>query len=275
MIEDILSDTIQKASAVTQDGDFQKDGLLHCGKCGKPKQCRVPFPFGIRIVGCVCQCRIDEENAEKAEMEALERQRKVKKLRNTTGQMDASMCFAAAEDCKAIRAGHAYVATWDKLPDHSNHLGLLLSGPSGSGKTFAISCIGNALLDKGVAVNMETFPRLTALPYESRSSAIEKMVKAPLLILDDFGAERTSGYALETIYLLVDGRYRQKAPLIVATDLSLKVLRAENVPSERKSIYSRLLEMCVPVELEAETDWRADKAAERLGEAARLWKPYL
>lgn len=271
MIEDILADTIRKASAAAQDGDFQKDGLLHCGKCGKPKQCRIQLPFGIRIVGCMCQCRIDAENAEKAEMEALELRRKVEKLRSS-GRVDATMCFETAEDCKAIRAGCAFVDTWDK---QSNRLGLLLSGPSGSGKTFAISCIGNALLDKGVPVCMESIPRLAALPYENRMSVVEEMLKVPLLILDDFGAERVSAYAQETIYLIVDGRYRRKAPLIVATDLPLKVLRAENVSPERKRIYSRLLEMCVPVELEAGTDWRADKAAERLGAAARLWKPYL
>lgn len=271
MIKDILSDTIRKASAAAQDGDFQEDGLLHCGKCGKPKQCRIQLPFGEWIVGCMCQCRIDAEKAEKAEMEALELRRKVEKLRGD-GQVDAAMCFTKAADCKAVRIGCAYVASWDK---QSDCLGLLLSGPSGSGKTFAINCIGNALLDKGVSVRLETFPQLAALPYENRMSVIEEMLKVPLLILDDFGAERVSAYAQETIYLIVDGRYRRKAPLIVATDLPLKVLRAENVSPERKRIYSRLLEMCVPVELEAETDWRADKAAERLGAAARLWKPYL
>ena len=83
MIEDVLSDTIQKASAVTQDGDFQKDGLLHCGKCGKPKQCRIQVPFGERIVSCMCQCQIDAEAAERAEMEALELRRKVEKLCRT------------------------------------------------------------------------------------------------------------------------------------------------------------------------------------------------
>ncbi len=271
MIEDVLSDTIQKASAVTQDGDFQKDGLLHCGKCGKPKQCRIQVPFGERIVSCMCQCQIDAEAAERAEMEALELRRKVEKLCRT-GHVNSAMCFETAEDCKAIRAGHAYVASWDK---QSDCLGLLLSGPSGSGKTFAINCIGNALLDKGIPVRLETFPQLAALPYENRMSAIEEMLKVPLLILDDFGVERTSAYVLESMYLIVDGRYRRRAPLIVATDLPLKVLRAENVSPERKRIYSRLLEMCVPVELEAGTDWRADKAAERLGAAARLWKPYL
>lgn len=270
-MDNILDGIIQKASAVTQDGDFQKDGLLHCGKCGKPKQCRIQLPVGTRIGGCMCQCQIDAENAEKAGMEALELRRKVEKLRRT-GHVNSAICFAKAEDCKAIRAGHAYVASWDKRLDR---LGLLLSGPSGSGKTFAISCIGNALLDKGVPVCMESFPRLAALPYENRISVIEEMVKVPLLILDDFGAERVSAYAQETIYLIVDGRYRRKAPLIVATDLPLKVLRAENVSPERKRIYSRLLEMCVPVELEGEMNWRADKAAERLGEAVKLWKPYL
>ena len=270
-MDNILDGIIQKASAVTQDGDFQKDGLLHCGKCGKPKQCRIQLPFGEWIVGCMCQCRIDAEKAEKAEMEALELRRKVEKLRRT-GHVDSTMCFAKAADCKAIRAGYAYVASWDK---QSDCLGLLLSGPSGSGKTFAVNCIGNALLDKGIPVCMESFPRLAALPYENRMSVIEEMLKSPMLILDDFGVERTSAYVLESMYLIIDGRYRRRAPLIVATDLPLKVLRAENVSPERKRIYSRLLEMCVPVELEAETDWRADKAAERLGAAARLWKPYL
>lgn len=272
-MDEILPDLIQKATAKMQDGDFLKDGLLHCGKCSMPKQCRVPFPFGVQIFGCMCQCQIDAEEAEKAETEALELRRRVEKLRSA-GRVDASMCFASAEDCKAIRYARAYVESWDKLSDCSKRLGLLFSGPSSCGKTFAISCIGNALLDKGVPAHMETFPRIAALPYENRVSVIEEMVKVPLLILDDFGAERASGYALETIYLVVDGRYRRKLPLVVTTDLSPNVLRGSAVP-ERKRIYSRLLEMCVPVSLDSEKDWRADRAAEHLTKAAKLWTSHL
>lgn len=68
----------------------------------------------------------------------------------------------------------------------------------------------------------------------------------PLLIIDDFGMERGTEYALEQIYNIVDSRYRSRKPLIVTTNLTLDEIRHPQDTAHAR-IYDRLLEMCVPV----------------------------
>ena len=48
------------ASAKVNDGDVidPRDGLLYCGRCGAPKQVRIPAAYGTeRIVTCLCRCQ--------------------------------------------------------------------------------------------------------------------------------------------------------------------------------------------------------------------------
>lgn len=90
--------------------------------------------------------------------------------------------------------------------------GVVFFGPVGSGKTFAAGCIANALLDRGVPVLMTNFPKLLALAGDGRevswTEEIQKMQNYSLVILDDFGAERESEYALEKIFYVIDERWQ-------------------------------------------------------------------
>ena len=64
-----------------------------------------------------------------------------------------------------------------------------------------------------------------------------------LLVLDDLGAERSTEYAIEQLYAIVDQRYRSGKPLIVTTNMTLEQLK--NGPElGRRRIYERVLEMC-------------------------------
>ena len=82
--------------------------------------------------------------------------------------------------------------------------------------------------------------------FSGRNEAIDKLCRYPLLIIDDFGMERGTDYALEQIYNIVDSRYRSRKPLIVTTNLTLDEIRhPQDTPHTR--IYDRLLEMCVPI----------------------------
>ena len=49
-------------------GDFMQDGLLYCGKCKTPKQCRVTVCGEEHTVPCMCDCR---EQAKKRFMSPL------------------------------------------------------------------------------------------------------------------------------------------------------------------------------------------------------------
>ena len=70
-----------------------------------------------------------------------------------------------------------------------------------------------------------------------------------LLIIDDLGVERSSEYALENIFSVIDWRYRLGRPLIIKTNLPLVQLKQET-KIEKKRIYDRILERCIPVKID-------------------------
>ena len=110
-------------------------------------------------------------------------------------------------------------------------------------------CIANALMEQEVPVRMTNFARiLNELngSFSSRNEVIDKLCRYPLLIIDDFGMERGTEYALEQIYNIVDSRYRSRKPLIVTTNLTLDEIRYPQDTAHAR-IYDRLLEMCIPI----------------------------
>lgn len=81
--------------------------------------------------------------------------------------------------------------------------------------------------------------------FSGRNDIVDDLCRYPLLVIDDFGMERGTEYALEQVYNIVDSRYRSRKPLIVTTNLTLDEIRHPHTAHAR--IYDRLLEMCVPV----------------------------
>ena len=45
-----------------------EDGLLYCGKCHTPVQCRITFEGKERLMPCICKCQKEERERQK-EME--------------------------------------------------------------------------------------------------------------------------------------------------------------------------------------------------------------
>ena len=82
--------------------------------------------------------------------------------------------------------------------------------------------------------------------FSGRNEVVDKLCRYPLLIIDDFGMERGTEYALEQIYNIVDSRYRSRKPLIVTTNLTLDEIRHPQDTAHAR-IYGRLLAMCVPI----------------------------
>lgn len=230
------------------EGDFTgEDGLLRCGKCGGKKRSRIEVSGEEIIVPVPCECRLraaEEEKKQTAAMLAAMRSSELRRL----SLMDSSLAeyrFSAAderENSVSIGMCRRYADLFPKMKQANR--GLLLFGSVGTGKTFTAACIANALLEQGIPVVMTSLVKLVdggADELCSRMSAID------LLILDDLGAERSTDYALEKVYNVVDSRYRAGLPVIYTTNLTLEELKH---PADMRyaRIYDRVLERCFPVE---------------------------
>ena len=142
---------------------------------------------------------------------------------------------------------HRYVEQWQTM--RTENIGLLFWGGVGTGKSFLAGCIANALMEQEVPVHMTNFAHILNEmnnSFSGRNEVVDRLCRYPLLIIDDFGMERSTEYALEQIYNIVDSRYRSRKPLIVTTNLTSDEIRRPQDTAHAR-IYDRLLEMCVPI----------------------------
>jgi DNA replication protein DnaC len=120
---------------------------------------------------------------------------------------------------------------------------LVIYGPKGNGKSHLAAAIANHLIKKQrTATLFLTVPDLLQGLREevkvsmqgeaARPALLQAAQEAPVLIVDDLGAERCTPWAEEQLFLLFDFRYRLELPTVAITNEALDALPAR--------IYSRL-----------------------------------
>ena len=262
--ENVFERLEQKASAAIQpeSGDYMQDGLLYCGKCNTAKQCRIELFGAVRTPYCLCKCAAAARDAEQAEYRRREKLQEIQKLRRL-GFPDVEMTRWTFDNDdgtyeRITTAAKNYVAKFAEMRKRGK--GLLLFGKVGTGKTFAAACIANALIDSGVPCLVTNFARLCNTIsglYDGKQDYIDGLNRFDLLVIDDLASERDTEYMGEIVQNIIDSRYRTGLPLIITTNLTSEELKH---PSEirKQRIYSRLFEMCVPIEVK-HSDRRKDK----------------
>ena len=240
--------------ALPSPGDYEQDGLLYCGKCHEPKQCIVIIGGIEKKMPCTCKCA-QKEPDKRDRIEQLQRQ----------GGVSPNYTFARAQPSKAMNACRRYADKWDKMA--KKNFGLVLWGGVGTGKTYAAHAIANELILRDIPVFVTSLSRVLNSGFD-KSEALRRIREAPLVVFDDLGAERSSEYALETVFMMVDERYRAHKPLIVTTNLTHDELKNPR-DVDRKRIYDRILGRCVPVQFDGGSK-REEEAAEMLRVAREL-----
>lgn len=262
-IKDIV-DRAENAIKVNPE-DYQKDGLWYCGKCHTPKQGRRKTPWGVVVKPMqLCQCG-EKAQEEIKRQEAIEKAKQLRRLGLPDRDMER-MTFSANDgrgDQRIINIAKRYVDNFRELRRKGK--GLMMIGDTGTGKTFAAACIVNALIDQGYTATMTNLSReinKVQGMFDGKQEYIDSFSRYSLLVLDDVGIEGATQYRLEMIYNIVDTRYRTGFPLVVTTNIPWSEISSQDVELPRKRIYSRLLEMCIPVSVNGDDRRRISLNAE-------------
>lgn len=258
-----------------QKEDYYVDGLRYCGICGGRKERFIEIAGVSRKVKCLCPCEDAKWYRDKREAEERERQMEIARLKSRS-LMDVryqgvlfSDVVVTDENRNTVELCRRYVDRFDMY--FRENQGLLFYGSVGTGKSYLAASIANELLNKGRSVMMTSFVKffeLIAKGRENEEEIMRSMDNASLLIIDDLGAERNTGYALEKVFNVIDNRYRLKKPMIITTNLEYNEMVMEEDLRYRR-IYDRIFEVCFPVKFTGKS-WRMLGSVDRAEKMRRL-----
>ena len=258
MIGVVVDEVLKKLEKTTNEGmktadDYIDDdtGLLMCGQCHTKKQKKISFLGEERIVGCLCRCAAEKLEKEREEYRVKEELLNIQKMKSA-GLQDRTFYNYTFDRCDASQGNAIYAK---RYVEHFSEMvqtgqGLLFWGNVGTGKTFLAGCIANALLEQKIPVLMTSFPKilnaLGGLYSSERNEYLASLNRYTLLVIDDMGIERESQYTIETIYTVIDERYKSGKPFIITTNIQLDALKNPQ-DVEHARIYDRIMEKCMPV----------------------------
>ena len=260
---------------MSEDYIDEKTGLLYCGRCHTPKEIRLPGgaePFGVRKFRVLCQCQQEAQDREEQEKQQREERERIQRLRREAFRdiPGESWRFNSAEMTDRLDKLRRYADHWEEM--QKNGCGLLLFGGVGTGKSYAAGCLSNALLDQGHSVRFvalsDVVNRMQGCYGDDREKYLRELLKPELLILDDLGSERSTSFGKEQVFDAINKRTLSGKPLVVTTNIPLKVMQTAADIQDRR-IFDRVLEKCVPIAFTGESFRRAN-AAENLRRAAAI-----
>ena len=244
MIDDFLEKLAARTKAITKEGDYIKDGILHCGVCNEPKQGIYTLPNGRKITPAImCRCEKEQEDRERKQLLEVEKLARKKDLMKGIIKSEKFLeCLFENDDGRQPEITticKKYVKAFPEL--RKKGYGMMLYGERDKGKSFYSCCIANALMENGYPVLFSTLVNLVKNQVEAYRGKVEEIDirNYDLIIIDDLGVEN----ATQTAFTVIDTIYSNKIPMIVTTNLSPTELKGTTI-IEKGRIYNRILEMC-------------------------------
>lgn len=140
--------------------------------------------------------------------------------------------------------------------------GLIITGESGVGKTHLAGAIANKLIEADKIVLMGRLTTLLDMIKEtfrdntkSENELIELYSNVDMIIIDDLGTERTSSWALEKLYTIIQNRCENGLPIIITTRFNKQGLIGRFSYSNDQDLVdatiSKLYQMCYGITLKS------------------------
>ena len=224
-----------------------------CGVCGQPKEVWVATTGELGYWARIdCDCDIERRRIENERSERWQAYYKIERLKREgfLNPQLAAIRFDTDEhpDSPQSLQAREYAENFQSMWEAGT--GMILDGTVGTGKTFYAACIANAVAEQGLSFSFMRFSdilqRMT--DWSNPRDMIRDICKKQLVVLDDFGSERETPYAIEQLARLIDERYNSGRPLVVTTNIKYEDIVAiadndvENI--EKQRVFDRVLHMC-------------------------------
>ena len=195
--------------------------------------------------------------------ERLIEERKAAEVRNRVKAMDMPKDIREArldrfemtnERKEAFSEAIQFVNQYESNPK-GFHKGLYLQGTFGVGKTYLLGAIANALAEKGFSTTLVHFPTLAvemkqAIGKDNLGDKVDSIKNAPILMLDDIGADSMSSWVRDDILgVILQYRMQEQLPTFFSSNFNMAQLenehlrysqRGEDEPLKAKRIMERV-----------------------------------
>ena len=179
---------------------------------------------------------------------------------------------------EARRSCDRYIEDFLERDGSLRETGLVFVGPSGRGKThLAVAVLYELAEQYGVRGRFVDFTKLVAdiqstfQPGNELSQAdlLRPLQDADVVVVDELGARRPTPFVLDTLYLLINGRYMARRPTLFTSNYDLTAEGDDDVPAAQTlagrvsvSLVSRLHHMAKPIRINDDVgDYRHDVQA--------------
>lgn len=208
---------------------MNQDGDSLCPICGGTGVIRYEVAVGHPYFGKLFRCPGDHPDLD------AERREKLRQISNLEAYADKrfdnfelNIPTLSPLQQRALETTYLVAVQFAQQPDGW----LMLQGNYGSGKTHLAAAIGNARLERGDMVLFITVPDLLDYLRSTYGPSSEvgydemfdRVRQAPLLILDDLGAENPSPWAREKLFQLLNYRHSRRLPTVITTNIDPDLL---------------------------------------------------
>jgi len=193
-----------------------------CPICGGTGFVYVDVPVGHPDFGKAIPCRCIREEQDKERQALLQRYSNLGSLTRFT--FDSLLPEGrSGEPASQGRFSRAYQAAKAFAAEPKGWL--VLVGPDGCGKTHLVAAIANERINHGYPAFFQSVPDFldhlrsafspeSEMPYDELFNRVRN---APLLILDDLGAQTSTPWAKEKLDQLLNHRFNNELPTVITT----------------------------------------------------------
>lgn len=223
-------------------------GAAPCpGECGR-QGAKVELWGMVHVLLCdPCQTEADDR------IEAEERAEQLRVALMAAGARDNDVLYAWSlstypTDRPEYRQALKFAKTWVERYMAGERENVMIYGPSGGGKSGLAWAVVRDLTERGVSARFASWAEALetmkdAFRHQEQTKASIALRRAPVLVLDDVGAERPTDYARGELLRLVDHRMMNHRPTWVTSNFDPGALAARlghDDPIIGKRIVSRM-----------------------------------